>query len=255
MTTNSSAEHPSSFMKGSGCISFSSFDFQSVICNNRSFYLVGRFFLFLVGLLVFEDCEDDETRPPTTTAKDLPPSTVDELAQVIPNFAKLLNEDTMVYVIGMLLEDPYDDDTRETVREILMEALSSHCDCDGVDGEALCDGLFMLIDPDQQQEQQQQRDTISSNNPPIVISTNTKTRPPKTSTPMNTNTNTNNNKKKQKKTLPPKTQTPREKIVEEWTQLRSTIAELTDEDTEGYVSGTLWRILLMKIHESLFVEY
>ena len=59
----------------------------------------------------------------------------------------------------------------------------------------------------------------------------------------------------QKKALPPKTRIPREKIVEEWTQLRSTIAELTDEDTEGYVSGTLWRILLMKIHESLFVEY
>ena len=55
---------------------------------------------------------------------------------------------------------------------------------------------------------------------------------------MNTNKNKNKNKK-QKKALPPKTRTPREKIVEEWTQLRSTIAKLTDEDTEGYVSGTL----------------
>ena len=69
----------------------------------------------------------------------------------------------MVYIIGMLSEDPYDDDTRETVRDILMEVLSSHCDCDGVDGAALCDSLFRLIDPDQQQEQHQQRDTTSSN--------------------------------------------------------------------------------------------
>ena len=60
---------------------------------------------------------------------------------------------------------------------------------------------------------------------------------------MNTNTHmsmhTNKKKKKQKKALPPKTRIPREKIVEEWTQLHSTIAELTDEDTEAYVSGTL----------------
>ena len=60
---------------------------------------------------------------------------------------------------------------------------------------------------------------------------------------MNMNTNTNNREKKQKKALPPKTQTPREKIVEEWTQLQSTIAELTDEDIERYVSGTLMEYL------------
>ena len=104
--------------------------------------------------IVFKNCEGDEIRPPTTTTKDLTPFTVDELAQVIPILAKLLDEDTVVYVIGMLLEDPYENDTRETVCEILMEALSSHYDCDGFDRAALCDGPFMLIDPDQQQEQQ-----------------------------------------------------------------------------------------------------
>ena len=57
------------------------------------------------GTIVFEDCEDDETRPLTTTAIDLTPSIADELAQVIPTLAKLLDEDTVVYVIGMLLED------------------------------------------------------------------------------------------------------------------------------------------------------
>ena len=60
----------------------------------------------------------------------------------------------MEYVKGMISEDPYDDDIRETVCEILMEALLSQFDFDGVDGVALCDGLFMLLDFDKQQEQQ-----------------------------------------------------------------------------------------------------
>jgi len=52
----------------------------------------------------------------------LNPSTVDELAQVF----KLIDEDTVEYVFGMLLEDPFDEaDTRDFFCGILMEAVSS----------------------------------------------------------------------------------------------------------------------------------
>ena len=68
------------------------------------------------------------------------------MAHLIRTVAKLLDEDTVEYVHRLLLEDLYDNDTRETVCEILMEALSSQFDVDGVDGAALCDSLFMLLD-------------------------------------------------------------------------------------------------------------
>ena len=49
----------------------------------------------------------------------------------------------------MLLEDLYDDDTRETVREILMEDLSTRFDDDGV---KFCDTHFVLLDRERQEE-------------------------------------------------------------------------------------------------------
>ena len=54
----------------------------------------------------------------TITAKDLNLFTADELAQLIRTVAKLLNEDTVEYVTGMLSKDPYDNDTKEFVCEI-----------------------------------------------------------------------------------------------------------------------------------------
>ena len=51
----------------------------------------------------------------------------------------------------MLLEDPFDDDTRENVREILMESLSSQDD-GVVDGVEVCGMLFELLDSDNQQQ-------------------------------------------------------------------------------------------------------
>ena len=87
----------------------------------------------------------------TITAKDLNPSTADELVQLIRTAAKLLDEDTVEFVNGMLSEDLYDNDTREFVCEISMEALLSS-DVDGVDGSTLCDGLFALLDFNKQQQ-------------------------------------------------------------------------------------------------------
>ena len=52
---------------------------------------------------------------PTITAKDSNPNTVAELAQLIYTVTKQLDEDTVEYIYGMLSEDPFDDDTRETV--------------------------------------------------------------------------------------------------------------------------------------------
>ena len=77
----------------------------------------------------------------------------------------------MEYAYGMLSEDPFDDDdTRETICGILMEALSSPFD---VDGTVVCDTLFVLFDID---KQQQQLNTTTVNTPPIATSPmNTKT--------------------------------------------------------------------------------
>ena len=58
------------------------------------------------------------------------------------------------YVYGMLLEDPCNNNIRETVCRILMEALSSRFDFDGAEGASLCDSLFVLLDFDKQQQQQ-----------------------------------------------------------------------------------------------------
>ena len=85
----------------------------------------------------------------------------------------------MEFVNGMLLEDPDDNGTKEFVCEILVEALLSQLDFGGVDGAALCDRLFALLDFNKQQ--QQQLDTTTANTLPIAISPTNTIRPrPKT---------------------------------------------------------------------------
>ena len=79
-------------------------------------------------------------------------------------FVELLDEDTVEDVFVELLEDPYDYDTRETVREILMEDLLSDFDFDGT---GFCAVLFGLLDFEKQQ--QQQIDTTPANARPIAI--------------------------------------------------------------------------------------
>ena len=61
------------------------------------------------------------------------------ISDTIISIFKHLDDKTVEYVHGMLLEDPYDDNTRETVCEILMEELLSQFN---VDGTVLCDSLF-----------------------------------------------------------------------------------------------------------------
>ena len=51
-----------------------------------------------------------------------------------------LDEDTIAYVSGVLAEDPFDDDARSAVRELLVDALED------VDGVSVCDSLFELLD-------------------------------------------------------------------------------------------------------------
>ena len=50
-----------------------------------------------------------------------------------------LDEDTIAYVSGVLAEDPFDDDARSAVRELLVGALEDYGDLDGV---SVCDSLF-----------------------------------------------------------------------------------------------------------------
>jgi ATPase subunit of ABC transporter with duplicated ATPase domains len=54
-----------------------------------------------------------------------------------------IDEDTLEYITGMLSADPFDEDTRDAVREILVEALSQEGNVDGVE---VCESLFALLD-------------------------------------------------------------------------------------------------------------
>lgn len=56
-----------------------------------------------------------------------------------------LDEDTIAYVASVLSEDPFDDDARSAVRELLVDALSQE-DREDVDGVNVCDSLFALLD-------------------------------------------------------------------------------------------------------------
>ena len=71
-----------------------------------------------------------------------PKETAEELAELLFIVAKLTDEGTVDYVYETLLEDPFDEDTREFVRGILMEALSSQFD---VEGTVVCGSLFALL--------------------------------------------------------------------------------------------------------------
>ena len=77
----------------------------------------------------------------------------------------------MKYVHGILLEDPFGDNTRETICGILIEVLLLQDDM-VVDGVKVYDMLFELLDRD---NQQLQLGTTNDNIPPITsLPTNTK---------------------------------------------------------------------------------
>ena len=132
--------------------------------------------------------------------------------------AKFTDEDTAEYFSATLLENPCDDDTREMVRGILLEA-RPNTRLAGV----VCDSLFALIDVIEKQERkkQQKQGNMTTAAPPIASSpppTNTirpKTKkahtPPKDCqvTPVisNNKTKKKKKKKKQQQTTPPKTKT------------------------------------------------
>ena len=84
---------------------------------------------------------------PTTTAKDR--QTVNKTLFTVVN---LLDENTVEYFYGMLLENLFGDNTKEAVCGILMETLSSQDDI-VVDGVGICDRLFELVDIDKTQQQ------------------------------------------------------------------------------------------------------
>lgn len=65
------------------------------------------------------------------------------LESAIPPSEEYIDEDTYEYITSALSEDPFDEDTREAVQELI---LSSTEDNDQVDGVALCQSLFELLD-------------------------------------------------------------------------------------------------------------
>mmetsp|Transcript_35815 Transcript_35815/g.40262 ORF Transcript_35815/g.40262 Transcript_35815/m.40262 type:complete len:179 (+) Transcript_35815:2-538(+) len=80
----------------------------------------------------------------TTVCMDIPNNIIIDDLSTSKNFDTvigLLNEETVNYVWGMLSENPSDDNTREAVRGILMEVLSSQDEV-VVDGAGMCDSLL-----------------------------------------------------------------------------------------------------------------
>ena len=53
-----------------------------------------------------------------------------------------LDEDTIAYVSGVLTEDPFDEDARSAVRDLIVDALSE----EAVDGVSVCESFFALLD-------------------------------------------------------------------------------------------------------------
>ena len=94
-------------------------------------------------------------------------------ANKIVSVFKQIDKDTVEYIWGMLLEDLYDDDTREAVCKILKEDLSAQFDHNGM---KFCDTLFVLLDRARQEEaiyqkeeaikcnKNKQRNNINKNN-------------------------------------------------------------------------------------------
>ena len=114
----------------------------------------------------------------------------------------------MAYIGGMLGEDPSDEDTREFVCEILIEALLSQFD---IDRAVVCDSIFALLDEIGRQYQQ-----ISNTNKQAAKrsteraqeerapKTNIRPKIKKTHTPPK---DMNKKKKQQQQATPPKTKT------------------------------------------------
>ena len=65
------------------------------------------------------------------------------LESAIPPSEDHIDEGTYEYISSALSEDPFDEDTREAVRELILSATE---DNDQVDGVALCQSLFELLD-------------------------------------------------------------------------------------------------------------
>lgn len=65
------------------------------------------------------------------------------LESALPPSAQHVDEDTYEYITSVLSEDPFDEDTREAVREMIMAATEDNDQVDGVD---VCQSLFDLLD-------------------------------------------------------------------------------------------------------------
>lgn len=65
------------------------------------------------------------------------------LESALPPSEQHVDEDTYEYIASALSEDPFDEDMREAVREMILSATE---DNDQVDGVAVCQSLFELLD-------------------------------------------------------------------------------------------------------------
>ena len=87
------------------------------------------------------------------TCTDNPNNIIEDLLSIktFETISGLLDEDTLDFVVRMLSDNLFDDDIREVVYEILMEALLSQDEV-GVDGAGVYESFFTLLDMDKQQQ-------------------------------------------------------------------------------------------------------
>jgi len=123
---------------------------------------------------------------PATTAQDR------RVTKAVLTFVEEFEAYTVEDGLGVLLEDPFDYDTRETVRGILMEDMLSDFDMDETRRTSFCDILFGLLDTKQQQQTNKTITPPKDQQVPVILNNKTK----KTK-----------RKQTQKKATPPKTKT------------------------------------------------
>ena len=93
------------------------------------------------------------TKSPPTTRTNPPTMLAEMLTDVFSTITKYTDDDTAEYVSETLLANPCDDDTRESVREIIKEAKTPKF------AAVICDCLFAIVDAiENKRKRQQKRD-------------------------------------------------------------------------------------------------
>merc|ERR1712238_110362 len=117
------------------------------------------------GIQIQQDVDEDIVSDKVKMREESSPTIETIDGDRIFSFFEQIDRDKGKYAWEMLVEDIYDDNTREAFREILQEELSAQFDDDGI---KFCDSLFVFLAEIQEEEIQeeanhQQEEAIKSN--------------------------------------------------------------------------------------------